>query len=772
LPGFSSRAPEADAVPSGRWRSGWVIVGIGTLIAFWLGYVYTTNHSLRFDWAQSYLSPAVNYACTGRFGAVRLNSEATPADHVALEALADFLKVGRLEFSCDAFPQHVVPTGFFDGIDAANAEQPLYLILLYALPWRWLGVHWTVTYVVVAATVAASFLLMYGCMRRFAPTALAATAALLFVASPFFITNVLSPRDALKFPFVVGIAALLIGGAGRARAPVRVIAFAGLAGLLIGIGYGFRSDILFLLAPAVLIGAVLAPIDLRAIKAAAPRIIGRKLSIRLSAVAALLLGFAAGAWMPLVNDHVLHDTYGDVGYGPLAMGLLGHTRYDLYQRHSLIDGMYMFRNAYNNDLSVGVRVMEFAARQGNENVDFAAGRYWTYAKRYYWRIASLVPADLVAGAIGAFVNLMTVPRSLLDRHSQAWRYDRMAPWTSAYAFGGNESPSAAVLRLTDQVHAAAASLSADFWFAANLVVLFVFLWLIVSRLGFRAAVAAVILLGATLAIASFKFEMRHVFYLFAFTAVAWTSVLWLVLRVLWAPVARLRGRAGGVDRARIAMSVRRAAASAARVAVLLAATAAVVYATLLAARAYQVEVLRALIADWSTRGRIPAQYGVSELPSGQSLIRILSPLPLSTGGERAPDAPITSVVELGVVAVTFDGNACADRRIMVSAVGDSDVPLPETTYLMREIFSVTLDRGGDYVAILPAFNYAQPGKGKVIYAGIELGRQDVPCVKGVSTLAEFKPHDVLFDFFLPADPGRLKPDDLFQRVYLPGLGFI
>jgi hypothetical protein len=45
-------------------------------------------------------------------------------------------------------------------------------------------------------------------------------------------------------------------------------------------------------------------------------------------------------------------------------------------------------------------------------------------------------------------------------------------------------------------------------------------------------------------------------------------------------------------------------------------------------------------------------------------------------------------------------------------------------------------------------------------------------VKDVSLVTEFKSSDVLFDFFIPADAATLKPDDLFQRVYLPGLGFI
>ena len=500
--------------------------------------------------------------------------------------------------------------------------------------------------------------------------------------------------------------------------------------------------------------------------------LARKLGVRLAAAAALLVAFAIGAWMPLVNDHVLHDTHGDVGYAPLTMGLLGHTRYDLYQRHSLTEGMYMFRNSYNNDLSVGMRVMEFAARGSGDQVEYGTGRYWTYAKRYYLRIASLIPADLVAGGVGAFVNLMTLPRSLLDRNSQAWRYDRVAPWRSAYSFVDETSPFASILRAMDRAYAAAVSLSAEIWFAANLAVLFVFLWLIARRFGVRAAIAALLLLATALAVASLKFEQRHVFYILSFAAVAWTAVLWLMVRILWAPVRMLRHRSVAIQPAPTSGGWRSAATSAASIALILCVAAAGVGATLIAARAYQTKVLHALVVEWSARSKTPARFQMSEIAPGQSLIRISSPLPLSIGGERAADASLRTVVEMGVVVVTFDGDTCADRRIMVSAVGDSDIPLPETTYLMRETFSAMLTGGAEYVALLPAFNYHQPRNGKVIYSGIELATQDVPCVKSVSTITEFEPHDVLFDFFVQADPAKLRRDDLFQRVYVPGLGFV
>jgi hypothetical protein len=130
LPSFNSKAPDARPVRIPRMRSDWVVATVGTAVAFCLAYWYVANNSLQIGWAQIHLAPAVNYACTGMFGPVRMGPDATSAD---LAALDQFLRVRQLDFSCSSFPPHVSPTTFFDGIDTANAEQPIYLMLLYAL---------------------------------------------------------------------------------------------------------------------------------------------------------------------------------------------------------------------------------------------------------------------------------------------------------------------------------------------------------------------------------------------------------------------------------------------------------------------------------------------------------------------------------------------------------------------------------------------------------------------------------------------------------------
>lgn len=79
------------------------------------------------------------------------------------------------------------------------------------------------------------------------------------------------------------------------------------------------------------------------------------------------------------------------------------------------------------------------------------------------------------------------------------------------------------------------------------------------------------------------------------------------------------------------------------------------------------------------RPRIPAQTETVEVRPGVTLIRITSPMPLTSGEERQADAPITPRPDMGVVAVEIDGDRCGGRRIVVKAMGASNPP--DASYL-------------------------------------------------------------------------------------------
>jgi hypothetical protein len=76
------------------------------------------------------------------------------------------------------------------------------------------------------------------------------------------------------------------------------------------------------------------------------------------------------------------------------------------------------------------------------------------------------------------------------------------------------------------------------------------------------------------------------------------------------------------------------------------------------------------------------------------------------------------------------------------------------------------------VVFLPAFNNYMFHWFKIHFVGLDVETQNVPCIKSVSLVTKFKKTDVLFDFVTPKDPKALRKVDLFQEVYIPGMGFL
>jgi hypothetical protein len=766
---------------------------VGTLLALLIGHWYISGHALDERWYQTYMGAAVNLACTGHFGPIRLVSDATEADRAGLNEIDEFLHVRQLDYTCKSFPR-VLPNTIFDGIDPNNAEQPYYLVLIYGLIWRLFGVHWAATYYVVSGVIALSFLAIYFCARQFTPQIVAASGALLFLICPVFITNIVSPRDALKFPFAVAIAGLLIGTGTILRTPIRFLLFACMIGGLIGIGYGFRSDLLLFLMPAILIIAMCGKPELCASKASRLNRAVSNCGIRLAAASAVLFAFCIGACLPLSNDLIFSKHSLDGGYHVLAMGFYGRTNYSLYQSNSPNEEMYMYRNNFGGDEPAAMRIMEYALRRDGKNVRAGSDAYWPYAKQYFFHVSRQVPADLLSRGIGSFVNLMSLPASLAKNPPQVSNFDTSAPWGNAYYFAHDYWIIKRLVAPLDRLYAAATNLPTAYWFYANVIVLFWFLCLLGGRFGPRSVVAAVVLIWVVLAVTSLKFEMRHMFYIYTLSLVAWMGVICSLVRGLHSLLPVVNERVLGISEIGGALLNKASAAASILlpVAVIALATMDLTFAALLGARIYQINALRAITADLISRPRLAASYEASDqppgpldvrvIPPGNSRIKIISPMPLSTGGYLSANPP-EETVQMGVVAVTIDGHACHNRLVTLTGIGDyaplrfktvGTVSQLRTAALLHETFTIRLRNPHRYLAFFPAFYFTKNSEPKLdmFFAGLDLQKNDVPCISKIEFVTKFNREDVLFDFFLPEDPALLSNTDLFQRVEIPGLGFL
>jgi len=152
-------------------------------------------------------------------------------------ALTAFLKMELPSFDC----RDLISVGAADHTNAVINTQ-LYLGLAAAVSWRLLGVSYLslspLLGVLYGAYVAGCFVLL----RLFLSRGLAAFAAAILAVSPIAVTMLRHLRDFSKAPFIIWALVLLILAVREHRSN-RLAVIAALAGLVVGVGIGFRADV-------------------------------------------------------------------------------------------------------------------------------------------------------------------------------------------------------------------------------------------------------------------------------------------------------------------------------------------------------------------------------------------------------------------------------------------------------------------------------------------------------------------------------------------------
>jgi len=184
------------------------------------------------DFYQSHFSPAIAWACTGKFESLNIAApELAPVD--------SFIKGNSQSFDCKglpAAPAYRVPLINFQ-------YQTLYLIAAAAGIWAITGIKWGAILYLAALFAGAMSAAIYGICRLFVHIPAAAAATIFATLSP--VNGIMLPqlRDYSKAPFLLGVILLcgwLLKSVGRSK---QFIAAAALAGIVAGIGLGIRADL-------------------------------------------------------------------------------------------------------------------------------------------------------------------------------------------------------------------------------------------------------------------------------------------------------------------------------------------------------------------------------------------------------------------------------------------------------------------------------------------------------------------------------------------------
>ena len=261
-----------------------------------------------------------------------------------------------------------------------------YLLLAIGWFWRIFGISWNGLKVFLIIGLAISGVLAYFLFRLGMNRFLSFAAVLLFLSAPMILATLPSPRDFLKTPFLLG-AFLLLGHLIRtAPAPRRFLTLAALLGLVLGVGIGFRRDVIVALPPTL---AILA------FGAGSGR--GLPMPRRVAAIALFLACFLPPA-LPilLVNSGSSSSFHFITGLATACESNMGLSC-PPYER------LYL-----SNDNFVHATYCAYAQREWRDGLDIqlggsAAARAGNHV---VWEIIKTFPGDLVTRCYGATLRML------------------------------------------------------------------------------------------------------------------------------------------------------------------------------------------------------------------------------------------------------------------------------------------------------------------------------------------------------------------------------
>ena len=565
--------------PAGRTADAAILVLLG-VAGYLIGAAWITDYrSVGQPQAfyQSELSPAIAAACGRGYVALR---------YEGIEPLRQFLQQQTTTFSCDALPSSLPVTDL-----TAFQAISRYLQLTIALAWKARGISWQSLDPLLATANAVVGMTAYGLFRLgFAP-GWALAGALLVLLSPANLWNLPHLRDYLKAPFLLGI--LLVTGAlvRRPRTTRAALALSAAGGAVLGVGLGFRNDLLLAVVPLVLSVGVLSRLE------GAPTLRTRALMLACTAAA-----FVATAY-PILRS------YGRASNTPhvILLGLMSPFDAEL----GIVPSVYGFGYTYN-DQYASLLVRGVVERTRPVTI-FGTGQpgYDADTADYLRRIAATFPADFVARAYAAAARIFETP---------FLRHDWAPTWLRSWVYEPVRIRAGLVRRAGWAVWigtAAGIGLALATRPAAGV-------WLLM----------AVAIFGGG---AALQYQPRHIFYLEVFPIAALITTMWLAKSAVTWSVRR-----GWRERSR---SVARTAGLA------LAAVLALVAAftgLLWAARVVQEPRARQLLESYTTAPAELVEYVPARSAAGRVLVpvpprasdpwpRVMSLLRVSVGGPQCGD---------------------------------------------------------------------------------------------------------------------------------------
>ena len=348
------------------------------VFASWWGARYVTRFmesGRRPFFYQDYFEPAVMMACGRGF----VVADARPA------ALDDFLFQRTDAFACGSLASDLAV-----GTEGLYQYAWYYLMIAVGAAWRVLGVSWSGLTPLFGILFGVVIVLAYGLFRVAVPPALALPPSLALAASTLHLQNLPLLRDYSKAPFVLALILLM---AWVVRRPIRPMALLGLAsiyGAVLGIGYGFRSDLLANIPPFIVAVLVFLPGGIR-----------RNLALKAAALVLAATTLAVTAW-PVARFVVTH---GGCQWHVALLGLDGRFTDDL----GVAPSFYQWHQTHTDEF-IATTVGSYRARTGTPGpMEYCSAEYDAATGAYFRDIVTRVPGDLITRAYASVLRVLDLP---------------------------------------------------------------------------------------------------------------------------------------------------------------------------------------------------------------------------------------------------------------------------------------------------------------------------------------------------------------------------
>jgi hypothetical protein len=353
-------------------------VVIFTLSAIWGGafysrYIRTGGHPFFY---QTYFEPAVMVACGQGFLVA----------HPQPPAVRAFLFQETDRFSCDELPRDlkVGPQGLY--------QRPWrYLMTTVAIVWKVLGISWSGLVPLFGLFFAATTVLVYALARLMVGRIAASACAAALAVSPLQLANLPHLRDYSKAPFTVALGMILVALVLRPRRTRDVLLLSLGYGLVMGVGYGFRTDLLVDIPPFLISVALFLPGG-----------VFRNLPLKASAVGLFAAGFTAAGW-PIITSVV---SGGGCQWHVFLLGLMSPFNDAL----GVTGGSYGWGHLYKDEY-VWATVSGYANRFRHDlgYIEYCSHEYDIASWEYLRHILLGFPADMMTRAYASALQVLGLP---------------------------------------------------------------------------------------------------------------------------------------------------------------------------------------------------------------------------------------------------------------------------------------------------------------------------------------------------------------------------